>query len=521
MAINDSGDNTSRPTEEIRRPAEERRTEERPRKERAVPGLDMGLFDYFGEADIFLGLSAEGNKYIEELKQHSTNLNLGYKIESIKGNSIDCILILHSTGKYGVLVGFAESAPKNPEIPTVAFMEEVVKKCKDLYNCILCNALVIGEEEYNKSSVLISNIASLFRAHTSSYNMRLKSFEGFRISVNTANHGDVATMFRKHYPHAVPPRMDVAATITLIPPNKTRPDEGKTIAVITGYTDFLGQSSGLWTQRPTKFTPLFHMEMHSQVLEPGLFSFIMPAIDVFCRRNRWLKVYNEYGPNDINIGSLIPVERGSSTPWKATDEDTRNEFLSDYMSHAPLPVLDIFAGKYQLPLVKYFTGSDDNMKNFIIKLSEFFDVPPSVIPMPVYDKTVVSHVGIITEPDERKFDSRVVDYLYMVHKKNSLAGLNAWLNYSNDRTKAMASVYESRFENRYINFMKVITEDFIGWCTEQFVSKNITFEYDGEKFDPMFSGGDFAPEMFKNYNFDGFANIQKSRDFSGLTSFRF
>lgn len=528
MAITDSGSNAASSSENNK--AEEKRDERRDRRSsgfsdsrgfsgRDVPKIDTSLFDYFGEADIFLGLSPEGTKYIEEMKGHSNNLGLGYRFESIKGNAIDCILVLHSSGKYGVLLGFSESTNKNPEIPTIAYMEEVVQKCKANYNCFLCNALVIGEEEYGKASVMVSAIASLFRSQVSDYKLKLRSFEGYRISVNTANQGDIANIFRKHYPHAVLPRMDVAAAITLIPPSKSRPEEGRTIAVITGYTDFLGQHSGLWSQRPTKFTPLFHMEIHSPSLEPGLFSFIMPAIDVFCRRNRWLKVYSEYGQDDINIGSLIPVERGSSTPWKATDDDTRNEFLSDYMAHAPLPVLDIFAGKYQLPLVRYFTGGTDNMKDFLYALSEFFEVTPDSIPIPVYEKTVTSHAGIINETNERKMDSRIVDFLYMVHKKNSLAGAQPWLNYSMDRIKAMARAYEQRYENRYMNFMKVITENFIGWCTNEFNRRGITFEYDGEKFDPMFSGGDFAPEMFKNYNFDTFVDIQKSRTGVGLSSF--
>lgn len=524
MAINDTGANE----EEFNTVKTEVPKETKPtagydnfRDTRNVPNLDLNLYDFFGESDLFLGLSPDGNKYVEELKNFTQNLGLGYRFETMK-NGIDCILVLHGSGKYGVLLGFAETAPKNPEIPIIAYMEEVNDKCKKQFNCTICNAIVIGPEEYSKAAVLISNIASLFKQQLGEgYQMTLRSFAGYRISVNTANQGAVGDMFRKHYPHAVLPRMDVAAAITLIPPGKTRSEEGRTIAVITGYTDFIGQQSTVFNTRPTKFSPLFHMEMHSQVNDPALFVFLMPAIDMFCRRNGWLKTYSEYGPNDINIGSLIPTERGGTTPWKATCDTERSEFLSDYMTSNPIPVLDVFAGKYQLPLVRYFTGDKENMGVFIRRLAAFFETGADKVPLPVYDKTVTSHVGIITDPvNNRQFDSRMVDFLYMVHKQNSMAGLQAWLNYSTDKLKSLVKYHESRFENRYINFMKVVNSDFISWCTGKFAQNGIRFEYDGEKFDNMYSGGDFTPDIFQNFNFDSFNDIQKTRAGGGYTSYR-
>lgn len=527
MAITDTGEGMDfeKPVEPNTNTANRNTQQEfnLPGNNRNVPNLDMGLYDFFGESDLFLGLSPEGNKYVEELKGYSTNLGLGYKFETIKGDNIDCVLVLHSSGKYGVLLGFAETSPRNPEIPIVAYMEEVNDRVKKKFNCMICNAIVVGYEEYAKAWVMISNISSLFKQQIGEgYQMTLRSYAGFKIAVNTAGTEAVATMFRKHYPHTVMPRMDVAATITLIPPNKSKTEEGRTIAVITGYTDFIGQQSTAFNTRPTKFSPLFHMEMHSQATDPALFVFLMPAIDMFCRRNRWLNVYSEYGSEDINIGSLIPTERGGTIPWKATCPEERSEFLSDYMTANPLPVLDVFAGKYQLPLVRYFTGDKENMGTFIRRLAAFFETTADKVPLPVYDKTITSHVGIITDPtNNRQFDSRMVDFLYMVHKQNSLAGLQSWLNYSPDRIKSLVRYHESRFENRYINFMKIVNSDFISWCTGQFAKNGIRFDYDGEKFDNMFAGGDFTPDIFQNFNYDSFNDIQKTRDYGGFTSFRF
>ena len=126
------------------------------------------------------------------------------------------------------------------------------------------------------------------------------------------------------------------------------------------------------------------MEIHSPIADPCLMGLVLPpAVDIFCVNHQWLRVYDNYGPNDINLGLLIPASN-TLAPWRAKDRNERDDFIRRYVDPVPNPVLDITAGKAQIPLVKYLSNDINQINVFKQKLANFFGgIDPNIIPNPI------------------------------------------------------------------------------------------------------------------------------------------
>lgn len=464
---------------------------------------DISLISRFRDRQKFLSLSDEGNKYIETLKKLNSDSNTRFQFESFKTNSnIDTVCITHEDGRHAVVLGFTEVAPKSGENPIITYLQPAIDQFINK-GVSVANAILVGPEDYGKSANMFQYICDVIDVATNnpSIQMDASSFSNVDILVST-NLSEAEDTLRKMYPHTVLPRMDVAATFKIQDP-RNREDQAA-IAVVTGYTDFIGNSIQQGYGPATiKFSPIFHMEIHSPIADPCLMGLVLPsAIDIFCVNHQWLRVYDNYGPNDLNLGLLIPASN-TLAPWRAKDRNERDDFIRKYVDPVPNPVLDITAGKAQIPLVKYLVNDQNQINIFKQKLANFFGgIDPNIIPNPIDlgPQDIINYTGIvqdITEGKDALVDSRKIDYLHIANKSNSVERAQLWLNYWPDpsvRSKALHEFYPSKWENRFSTTLRVINADFLNMMNYLLKERRITFIYEN-RYDSTFGGGLFDPAM--------------------------
>lgn len=484
---------------------------------------DLSVFNLFRSRSRFLSLSPEGNVFYETLKK--CGQEEGFKFETVKGTQakMDCILITHPSDKCGFLLGFSETVQEKVELPAAYHFLDVKKSiASQRPNLDILNSIVVGPEDYPRVNIFYSCISDHFDNYLSmaSASVTIKQFRNYEIVVKSNDFNAVENIFRVKYPHAVPPRMDVATSVRIVPTSLMKTEESVPMAIMTGYTDFVGKRPGIFDDRPTKFNPLFHMALFSEVNDGAIFAFVIaPLIDIYIKNFEWWKTFDCYGPDDINAGCLVPTEKGGITPWRAADKEQLKEFFSKYMNMNALPVLDVFGGKMQLPLVQYLATDEAGLIQLMQRLASFFCVEDyTQIPVPILNYNISNYAGVIQSGDGHMVDSAKVDYLFLANKTNTISGLDVWLEYYDDATRAktLNDLYKNKFENRYYNFMKVVNPAFVEWVADRLAAEGITVSYDGVKFDRSLSGGKFSDEMFTNWKMQNFTSPQKTGGFSGL-----
>lgn len=437
-----------------------------------------------------IGLSPEGTQYLDDFKALNRDGNTQFRIEPVSGAGIEAMLVVHPNGEQAVLVGFAETASKSyvdtPE-PAILLLQSVTTQV-GLRNIKIVNAIIISRDDYVRATQLYQNICDVLDVATDAPEAQIKlgHFAGYDIRVGT-NIAEAEDYIRKTSPHSVPPRMNVAAIFKIVKrtkDNTEKQEEPTTIAVVTGYTDFIqagGVSVGIQQVIP-KFKPLFHMEMFSHLPDPALISLVLPTmVELFCVKWGWLAQFDMYDVDKINIGNLIPGDP-SGAPWHIADRQERNRFLGQYFEPVATPCLDVMAGKAQIPLVK-FLGSDDKYIDALrARIANFLEVDIAKIPSPVRKTEAVNDfVGVIRQ--DQTFDSRYIDYLWVAKKNGNVDRSRLWMAYYPDsrvRGKEMSLMFPSAWEPLYINILKMISAEFINAVSDILDEKKVKFTFENQ-----------------------------------------
>lgn len=496
--------------------------EERKSTPDAREATGLNIFSMFKDRQRFLTLSEEGEKFISTLKKLNEEAGTKFEFVSAKTSAIDAIMVKTYDGKFGLIIGFAETATKNAEVPCIQHLSQASEQA-ERSGIKLLSPIIVGKEDYAKPTNMFQNICNIVDVATDNPSIKLsiKDFKKNDIYVSTSLL-EAKEILTKMYPHKVLPRMDVAAVFKL--QDMRDRDNTAVIAVVTGYTDFIGMTvKSSYSAHKPRFSPMFHMEVHSDIADPVLAALVLPAtIDIFCIKHQWLRVYDNYKEDMINLGSLIPASTASPVPFRAKDRNERDEFIEKYVDPVPNPVLDVFIGKAQLPLAKYLSGDTEGVKKFIKRLAGFLGVDPADIPSPIEINVadVINFAGII-DVDGNLMDSRNVDYLHITSKTNNCDRALSFLNYFEnpaDRAKLIADTYPD-YENRFAFAVKQIDFEFINFMADTLAAKRINFVYE-TRYDSMFSGGIYDVDTIRrNTSQIHISGLEKS--FNRGTGFNF
>lgn len=384
--------------------------------------------------DIPSTLSANGKKFIDDLREYFKNDPAGLVLHSISNDRIAGAAILSKDNNYAIVIGLGESysiTDKNP--PTYALTDLTIQLTQKYPGIKVLQGILLFPEDYDrlqrtaaaiKTSLQISVNHDWGRSFNHTTFARTESSHGSEMFI-TSDMTRINAFIDKFSPHAVPARADFGFGVIIRDKTSKRKNlmhqdsSGEIAIAVTAYMDFvpIGKDQAGY---PTQFEGLIKISnIVSAVAHKNLYALLYPIIVAQFIENRgWHKPYRKDW-DTINIGNLVPNTEGGH--YQITSEKEWFDFMAAAIPQEKIAIaFEIDDSRFRI------AGSDmltSNPNLLVQAITDFYGLTEqglteimsalkiSAIPQPfLFDYAEV--IGQVNN-DGKPQDSREWDYLKM------------------------------------------------------------------------------------------------------------
>lgn len=417
-------------------------------------------------------LSANGKKFIDDLRQHYKNGNTGFFLEAVSTDRLSGAIIFTDDGNFGYAIGLAESyicSGYEWEPPTYAIQDIIAQRRNKYPTTRIIQGIIVHPEDYDRMEDLATTIKTAINVGTDaawSAQFSKKVFEPMKATTHgpadlgseifvSSDTGKIRSFVAKQLPHAILPRMDFGLGAIIRPyrgkKNPMHQDTSGNIAMAVGaYMEFV-PLSGAMGGFPTQFRSLIKSSViASSIPHKNLYPILLPLIiQQFIDNGGWYAQYKNGYATGTDVGKLVSTPDGQH--YRIESDQSYYEF----MNHA-LPidqvglVLEVDDSRTRIPgadmlidddtafytAIKDFYELDDNAFTARMQALGYTELPKPII------TSFQEVIGIVNENGDL-YDSRHYDYLKLTENYSDPAQLQP-LFYRNandpfDRLKTLSN----------------------------------------------------------------------------------
>lgn len=455
----------------------------------AQPSSAKNIFDLLGSLATPSNLDAEGQKYLDTVKELLVKAGFDAHFERINGTNYEACVI--SYNRIGIALIFSSSYQNTGDLPVAAMRKDIDQRMKLINASIAIDqCIVVRPGMYSRANQMATHIRNEINAQVDPNlaNVTVDAFGGDFVA--SADINAVRQFISARNPHDIPARDDIGLILytTRQKPNQLgygRPEVEKTpILAVTGYTTFiLAPNVSMNGLQPVlggvKYLPMTVItDIVSDFKSPAILATgISLAIEGFIEKQGWMAQFSSFAKNSPNVGRLITDENGQ--PWFAKDIAQRNEFFTQYLtSMKPLLAIDIQEGRAKIGAINNLIANSG--AGFLAAMSTFTKTPiggPNVRP---FIQCYRSFDGVVTKSNQETVDSRSIDFLSLAVDIPRTSELTSFLQIQMDPRVTLANVkrhYPQGTESLYMTFKAVIDPNVFS-AIAQAIGKTLHLTYD-------------------------------------------
>lgn len=326
-----------------------------------------------GDVDMTTSLSEEAEDFNNELLKLLQKADSGFEMSRVPDRNLDVYAVTYK--KTAILLLFSETFTSGSTFIPMTHPQLIGTPIKTVSGsgARVIDAWVVGKEDLDNIKKWAQILRNTLKAQVAPN--RLMNINTFSRREFDTSHdlNDVEDAFRKLYPKEVLPRIDCGIVIYRNSnagnndgalrniPGKMQP-----VAVVTAYTKFGVRDShdAVLNNDTKRIVPVVTISgIMSPFMNNETLAMALPvAVEEFIRYNGWLRPYTKFGKKDLNLGCLIPNDKG--VPGHVKDRNELDRMMQMFVTKPHLAI-DIADGLPRIPGIASLVDGGQAIKDAI------------------------------------------------------------------------------------------------------------------------------------------------------------